>query len=185
MKRLVLILAIVFILFTVKGYGYDVPPTFALMNLTVNMLNPVGFWDEAFSPSPSFSFTLQYPARVLNLYLGGRIDFCSLNGENFKDVYLQIFSLNAIASYNYLEYNNFQFYAGGGLGVYFEELEFGDGSEDAVLGGIKVLTGLRSRISTNMLMNAEIGYTYIADSPYITFGVGLAYSFSSFSSSGE
>ncbi len=181
MKRITVIFLFLFLILTARTFSEDIPPTFALVNFSVNSMSPQGYWKDAFTAAPTFSLSVQYPAKVLQLYLGGRIDFSMLNGKEFNDIYMQIFSLNIIASYNFLEFGNGVLYVGAGLGVNFEELQFGEGEEDAILGGVKLDCGLRKQISETLLITINLGYTYIPDTPFLTFGVGLSYSFSKFS----
>lgn len=181
MKRITIVFLFLFLILTANTFSDDIPPTFALINFSVNSMSPQGYWKDAFTAAPTFTLSVQYPAKVLQLYLGGRIEFSMLNGKEFNDVYMQIFSLNVIASYNILEFGKGILYVGAGFGVNFEELQFGEGEEDAVLGGLKLDCGVRKQISESLLMTINLGYTYIPDTPFITFGVGLSYSFSKFS----
>ncbi|MDD3627585.1 MAG: hypothetical protein PHV06_09730 [bacterium] len=177
MKRLVFLFLFLGMISMSTVQAYEMPPTFALINLNIGTINPVGFWKDAFTTAPYFSLSIQYPAKVMNLYLGGKVDFTTMNGEEFRDVYFQLFSVYGYASYNLVEFQDFSMYVNGGLGINFQEIEFGDGKDEAILGGLKFDVGFRKQAAKNLFLNLNINYTYIPDTPFLNIGVGISYSF--------
>lgn len=179
-KNFIILLFLILISFTIPLAAEDIPPTFALATVNINTINPVGYWDSAFSPSWHVAIDLQYPTKLMNLYLGGKIEFTQLGGQTYRDVTLQLFSLNFVGTYKILDFETGFFYTGGGLGVNFEEIQSGDAQEDAVLGSVKLDFGVRKRIEESWLLTVNLNYTYIPDSPYLTLGFGITYFFDKF-----
>ncbi|HDS08701.1 MAG TPA: hypothetical protein ENN73_00610, partial [Firmicutes bacterium] len=160
MRKTIFIL-LVSLIFLLPAFSYyEVPPTYAMIILNLGTINPVGLWKEAFSPAPYFSLSIQYPAKVMNLYIGGKIDFTTMNGKEYRDVFFQLFSIYGYVSYNLIELEDLILYINGGLGINFEEIQFGDGTDEAILGGFKFDIGARKRAGKNLFLNLNLNYTY-------------------------
>lgn len=177
------ILIFVIILISFMGFSAaaeDIPPSFALTSFTVSSISPMGTWKDAFSPSYHLSFDLQYPARIINLYFGGKVEYTKLAGDKYPEVECSMFNINFLILYKILDFDTGSLFLTTGTGINFQQIAIEDASEDAVLGSFKAGASVKKQIAGEWLMTINSEYTYIPDSPYFTIGFGISYFFSKF-----